>query len=93
MALGGLHVGEAQAGVIINGDEQELLTCALDRGVAVAGDAVTHALDARELLGVDMDPISGVCVLVAQHRCGGLLVAQVRPAVHQPRAAFVREAR
>ena len=47
---------------------------------------MAHALDAPELLGVDVQQIPGALMLVAQDRLGGLQIAQPR----QPARASTR---
>jgi len=47
---------------------------------AVAGDAVTNAVAAPELLDVDMDPFAGVLTLVAAHGLGRIEIALPRQA-------------
>ena len=43
---------------------------------AVAGDAVADALEAAELLDVDVDQLAGLLALVAAHRLGRLQGAE-----------------
>jgi hypothetical protein len=78
---GGLLVGEdlnvGQAGGIVDADVHvlpaDLALCALGVGVLVAGDAVSGAaLDAPELLDVDVDQLAGMAALVAVGRLGRL---------------------
>ena len=73
----GIDVCEADAGMIVDRDEGVLLAC-LDGIVRGARNALAHALDAPELLGVDVDQIAGMLVLVTHDRLAGLQVAQPR---------------
>src|SRR5436190_23185869 len=52
-ALIGIHVGESDAGMIIDGHEQKLPASPLHGVASIAGDAMAHALDASQLLGVN----------------------------------------
>ncbi len=72
-----IHVGEADACVVVDGDE-EVLPAGLDGVVRAAGNALAHALDTPELLGVEVDEITWTLVLVAHDRLAGLEVAQPR---------------
>ena len=70
-ALGGFigeELGEGQAAVIVDGDVEVFPACTADVIVlAVAGDAVAGALDAGELLDVEMEQFAGVGALVAHY--------------------------
>ena len=60
------ELGEGEAGMVIDGDVEELPACAAGMiALAVAGDAVAGAHDAGELLDVEMEQIARVCALVA----------------------------
>src|SRR6266568_4846672 len=72
-----MHVGEAEPGVVIDGDEQ-VFPAGLDGVVRAARDAFAHAHDAPELLGVDVDEIARTLVLVAHDRLGGFQVTEPR---------------
>ena len=76
LALVSVHVGEADAGMVIDGNEQELPASTLEAVAPVAGDAVAHALDATEFLGVNVNQIARVLMLVAHNRLGGLKIPQ-----------------
>lgn len=71
--------GEGNAGVIVDGDMDELPAHApaVALSLAVAGDAVADAVEAAKLLDVDMDHLAGFGPLVAAHR--GRLVRGRRP--------------
>src|SRR5690606_8620014 len=63
-SLVGIHVAEADPGMVIDGHEQELPAGAPDCIAAVAGDPVTGSLDAPKLLGVQVKQVTGSIVLV-----------------------------
>jgi hypothetical protein len=75
--LVGIHVGEADARVVVDRHKQ-ILPTGLDRVVGTAREALAHALDSPKLLGVEMDEIARPLVLVANDRLRGLQIAQSR---------------
>ena len=63
------ELSEGHAGMVVDGDVEELPACA--RGVialAVAGDAMARAHNARELLDVKMDKITWMLAFITAHR-------------------------
>ncbi len=71
-AAGGLvreELGEGETGMVVDGDVEELPTGAWGVIVlAVAGDAVAGAHDARELLDIEMDELTRVLAFIAAER-------------------------
>src|SRR5438876_11840380 len=59
------HLGKADARMIIDGHKQELPSGPVNAVARISGDSVAHAHDPAELLGVDMQQITGVGMLVA----------------------------
>lgn len=76
--------GVSQTGGVIDGNVDELPAGPRSALSAVAGDAVADDFDAAQLLGVNVDELSGLVSLVAVN---GLL----RVEVGQPRQAFSRQ--
>ena len=79
--LVGQDLREGDARGIVDADVDELpadaaASCAL--AGAIAGDAMADALEAAELLDVDVDHLAGMLALVAAHRFGRLDVLQPR---------------
>lgn len=72
-----MHGGERQPCVVVDGYEQRLPACTIDRVAPVARDAVAGPHDAPELLGVDVQQVPGCLVLVAHDSLDGLQVAQL----------------
>ena len=74
LPLVGQDLREGDARGIVDADVDELPADAADAGLAgaVAGDAVADALEAAELLDVDVDQLAGMLALVAAHRLGRL---------------------
>ena len=73
LALVGQDLGVGQARGVIDGDVQVFpadAAVAVDHAGAAAGDAVADAGDPAELLGVDVDQLTGALALVAHHRYG-----------------------
>ena len=63
------ELGEGQAGVVIDGDVEELPAGAADViALPVAGDAMAGACDARELLDVEVEKFARVRAFVAHDR-------------------------
>ena len=79
-SLIGVHIGKADAGVIIDRHEQELPTGARYRVASVAGDPMAGPLDAAEFLDVDVQQVAGRGMLVALHGFDRLQSAQRRQA-------------
>src|SRR5207253_5826410 len=77
-ALIGFHLREADARVVIDGDEQILPADSVDAIARVAGNAVAHAHNAGQVLGVDMQQVSGMRMLVANTRFTGRQARPVR---------------
>ena len=58
---------------VVDADVDELPAGAARAALpAIAGDAVADALEAAELLDVDVDQLAGLLALVAAHRLGRL---------------------
>lgn len=73
LLLVGQDLGEGDPRCIVDGDVDKLPAGA--PGLAqpsIAGDPVTDAVEARELLDVDVNQLAGVSPLVAANRLGGL---------------------
>src|SRR5271168_1084558 len=62
------HGDVGYARVIVDGDIEELPTCAASLILGVAGDAVTGLVDARQLLDIDVDQIAGGGIFIADDR-------------------------
>jgi len=75
-----MHLGEGDAGVVVDGHEQHLPAESADMVTRVTGDAVAQPLDAAELLGVDVQQVARSGVLVALHGLDRLQVGQLREA-------------
>src|SRR5262245_33634479 len=71
-----LHLGETETSVIVDRNKQTFPTDTAHGMAAIAGDPMTHALDAGELLCIDVHHIARMSVLVAQCRLTG---CQIRP--------------
>ena len=54
--------------MIVDGDKQELPPSTVDPVPGISGNAVTHAYNSAQLLGIDMQQIAGMLVLVAHAR-------------------------
>src|SRR5262245_21623325 len=76
-----IEVGEANTRMIIYGHKQILPTCPAYASGAVPVDTMACALDSGELLDVDMNELSRIGMLVADHRLAGFEVLESR----QPR--------
>ena len=63
LAFIGIHIGEGDARMIVDGDKQ-VFPPGPDGVTRATRDALAHALDASELLGVDMQQIARRFVLV-----------------------------
>ena len=86
-ALVGQDLGVGEARAVVDGDVQVLPAEASLAAGAIAGDAVADAVDAAELLGVDMDQLAGPGALVAHRRRLGFQrgePAETEPAQHRP---------
>ena len=64
--------------MIVDGHEQELPAGAVDRVAAITSDSMAGALDAPELLGVQVQQIAWRIVFVADHWFARLQVTQLR---------------
>ena len=73
-------VGEAEAGVVVDADMDELPTDATAVALSgpITGDAMADLVEAAEFLDIDVDHLAGSLSFVAAHRFGRL---QVAPAV------------
>lgn len=69
-----VHGREGDACMVVHRDEQHLPAGTVDRVAPVACHAVAWSFDATELLGVDVQQITGPLVLVAHHRLGRLQI-------------------
>src|SRR5580700_9590056 len=72
LLLIGHYLGESDAGMIVDGDMDELPadTSAVALAFAVAGDAVADFVETAELFDVDVDHLAGLGPLVAADRVG-----------------------
>jgi hypothetical protein len=90
-ALVGEHLRVGEAGAVIDADVQELPAGATGAGGAIAVDAVAGALDAAELLDVDVDELARCGPLVAAGGLGGARgrqAAEAAAAEHRPHRAL-----
>ena len=73
LLLVGQDLAEGDARGVVDADVDELPAdaAALALAGAIAGDAMADALEAAELLDVDVDQLAGMLALVAAHRLGG----------------------
>lgn len=78
--LVGQDLREGDAGGVVDADMDELPTAAARAGIAgaLAGNAMTDALETTELLDVDMDHLAGMLALVASDRLGRFDISQSR---------------
>ncbi len=68
--LVGEHLGKGDPRTIVNGHERRFPAGAADMIARIAGDAVARALDARQLLAIDVQQLAGSSALVAvRQRC------------------------
>ena len=83
LPLIGQDLREGQARGVVDGDVDKLPADAtrLALSATVAGDAMADAVEAAELLDVDVDQLAGRLPLVAAHGLGGIEVAQAADAV------------
>src|SRR5258708_18138243 len=78
LPLIGHHFGNGDAGRVVDADVDELpaepfaAPAPIALASAIAGDAVSEAIDPAELLDVDVDELARVLPLVATHRLGRL---------------------
>ncbi len=79
-ALIGQNLDVGQAGVIIDADVGELPADAFDSRAPIAVDAVTHASDTSQFLGIGMQEIPGGIPFITPHRLPRLQVASARQA-------------
>ncbi len=70
--LGGQELGVGKPGAVVDGDVEVLPAKPALASGPVAGDAMAEAIDAAELLGVDMDQLAGLGALVT-HDLGALI--------------------
>src|SRR4029450_10034484 len=65
---------EGHAGGVVNADGDELPpnAPALSLTGSIAGDAMAYAVEATELLDIDVDQFAGMFALVAANRRGGV---------------------
>lgn len=89
LLLVGQDFGVGEPGGVIDGDVEGLSAEALATGAAtalaasIAGDTVTDAVYAAQLLGIDMDQFAGLVPLVADDRHNRL--ESLEPAKSEPR--------
>jgi hypothetical protein len=76
--LVGENGGVGQTGMIIDGDKDEVVTGVADGIAGIAGNAEARAMNAGQLLDVDMEEIAGMRPLVTNDRDGR---EQIAPAV------------
>jgi len=78
---------EGHAGVIIDGDVENLPAGAAGFVAGIAGEAMTGLDDASEFFGVDVQQIAGMSMLVAAHGQDGLQIADAAEFVTPENAA------
>lgn len=81
-AIVGLHLRESDAGMIVDGDEQEFPAGLADAVARITRDAVPGFDDAGKLFGVQIQQIAGGSMLIAHDRGAGRQISQT----HKPRA-------
>ena len=81
-ALGVEDLGVGEAGMVVDADMEVLPAAATPTAAPAAADAVANAVDAAELLGVDVDELAGALAFVAddRRRRGDALLRRVRGA-------------
>ena len=75
-ALIGQDLGEGDAGMVVDGDVDELPAGGARASGLVAGNAVAGALEAAESFDVEMEQFAGSVVLVAANGGGGVEIAE-----------------
>ena len=86
LALVGQDLAVGESGCIVDGDMEDLPAAMAAAAGAITGDAVADALDAAELLGIDVQQLAGAGALVADHGRPGLEsseAAKAETAEHQ----------
>ena len=74
-------LGKGEAGSIVNGDMDILVTGAADFIAAVSGDAVAGPDDASQLLDIHVEELAGMLALIAHDGLGRLQGGQAGEAV------------
>jgi hypothetical protein len=92
LALIGVDLHEAGTRMVVDGHMGELPARTLDRVAPIAGDAVTRANNATELLGVQVQHLAGRSVFVAHKSSNRLERLQARQAQPSQPAADRRDA-
>ena len=85
-----LDIGEP--GGVIDGDMEEVVADAFAAAAPVAGDAVADAVEAGQLLDVEMEEFTGPVALVAPHRLGSARLFSVRVPCRSSQPATVERA-